>query len=264
MITKEFFIFKIVYIMLFLVSCSSTVKNSNHLSLDQLISEKKIRIGTTEDYRPFSYRDDNGHLIGIDIDLANNLAASLGATVEFVKTSWPNLMKDFADHKFDIAISGISKNLERQKIALFSKGYFKSGKTPIARCSDKNKFSDLASIDKKTNRIIVNPGGTNFKFASQNIKNAQIITFDNNVKIFDEIKDGRADVMITDSVEADLQAFLNKNKLCRTMPNKTFDTSEKAILIQRDLFTKEFINAWLEQIEQDGTLKLIIQRHTNF
>jgi len=70
--------------------------------------------------------------------------------------------------------------------------------------------------------------------------------------------------MITDSVEADLQAFLNKNKLCRTMPNKTFDTSEKAILIQRDLFTKEFINAWLEQIEQDGTLKLIIQRHTNF
>ena len=48
------------------------------------------------------------------------------------------------------------------------------GKTPIARCADKDKYATLAGIDQAATRVIVNPGGTNEKFARDAFKRAPI------------------------------------------------------------------------------------------
>ena len=61
-----------------------------------------------------------GGYAGFDVDMAQRLAENLGAKLVVVPTSWPNLMRDFADDRFDIAMSGISINLERQRQAYFS------------------------------------------------------------------------------------------------------------------------------------------------
>ena len=61
-------------------------------------------------------------------------------------------------------MGGVSVTLERQKTAFFSAPYLRDGKTPIARCADKDKFADLAAIDRPEVTVIVNPGGTNEKF----------------------------------------------------------------------------------------------------
>ncbi|MEF9673486.1 transporter substrate-binding domain-containing protein [Pseudomonas sp. PCH446] len=50
-------------------------------------------------------------------------------------TTWPTLMGDLQADKFDLAISGISVNMERQKQAFFSQPYQRDGKTPITLCS---------------------------------------------------------------------------------------------------------------------------------
>jgi cyclohexadienyl dehydratase len=74
-------------------------------------------------------------------------------------------MKDFEADNFDIAMGGISITLDRQKKGMFSTPIMREGKTPIARCSDKGKYETLAEIDKPGTRVIVNPGGTNERFA---------------------------------------------------------------------------------------------------
>ena len=125
----------------------------------------------------------SGEFSGLDIDLAKNLGAALGVKIEFVKTSWPDLMKDFETDKFDIGMGGISVSLERQKKAFFSTPYLRDGKSPIARCAEKEKYDTLEKIDKPSVRVIVNPGGTNEKFDRAQLKNAQIIVFADNAKI---------------------------------------------------------------------------------
>ncbi|MBE0980801.1 transporter substrate-binding domain-containing protein, partial [Escherichia coli] len=72
----------------------------------------------------------------------------LGAKLVVVPTSWPNLMRDFADDRFDIAMSGISINLERQRQAYFSIPYLRDGKTPITLCSEEARFQTLEQIDQ--------------------------------------------------------------------------------------------------------------------
>lgn len=222
--------------------------------LDTVIQAGTLKVCTTGDYRPFTYQDPaTGAFEGIDIDLANDLGAALGTKVEFVKTSWSTLMKDFTSGACDIAMGGISITLPRQKLAAFSTPILVDGKTPITKCENVAKFQTLADIDKPEVTAVVNPGGTNESFARASLKTAKITVFPDNTKIFEEILAGRADLMMTDAIETRLQEKRHPG-LCAVHPDKPFTFSEKAYLLPRgDEAFKAFVDQWLRLRLNDGT-----------
>src|SRR5580698_9025468 len=170
--------------------------------LDEIVKRGTLRVGMTGDYLPFSYLDkETSKFRGFDVDMAEALGKALGVKVEYDQTAWPKLSKDFEADNFDVAMGGVSITLDRQKKGMFSTPIMREGKTPIARCTDKGKYETIADIDKPGTHVIVNPGGTNERFAKANIKNADIKVYNDNVTIFDEIAKGNADLMITDSSE---------------------------------------------------------------
>jgi len=155
-------------------------------------------------------------------------------------------------------MGGVSITLDRQKKGFFSTPIMREGKTPIARCADKDKYDTLAEIDKPGTRVIVNPGGTNERFARAHVKNAEIRVYNDNVTIFDEIARGDADLMMTDASETRYQQKLNAGVLCAVHPEAPpFDFAEKAYWLQRDVALKAFVDQWLRIAIQDGTFKLI-------
>ena len=138
---------------------AAAVSGSALSRLDEVIARGALRVCTTGDYRPYSFRKPDGQFEGIDIDLVQALTTSLGEKAEFVQTSWPRLMSDFKT-KCDIAAGGVSTTLDRQREAFFTQPYMVDGKTPIVRCRDINKYQTIAQIDQPGTRVIVNPGGT--------------------------------------------------------------------------------------------------------
>ncbi|HLJ19806.1 MAG TPA: transporter substrate-binding domain-containing protein [Stellaceae bacterium] len=213
--------------------------------LDAILARGTLKVGTTGDYKPFSFANpDTKAFEGLDIDMMESLGKALGVKVEFVKTAWPDMMADFTGDKFDVAAGGVSVSLARQKKGFFSIPYMVDGKTPIARCTDKDKFQTLADIDKPGVRAIVNPGGTNEAFARENLKAAEIDVYKDNVTIFDQIVQGKADVMITDASETMLQQKLHK-ELCSIHPDKAFNYAEKGYWLQPDPAFKDFVDQWL-------------------
>ncbi|WP_236016032.1 transporter substrate-binding domain-containing protein [Brucella endophytica] len=229
--------------------------------LDAIIKAGVLRVGSTGDYKPFTYRDpESGKFSGFDIDQAKRLADALGVKLEIVPTSWPKLTRDFEAHKFDIAMGGVAITLDRQKMGLFSTPYMEAGKTPIARCADKDKFQTVAEIDKPDVTVIVNPGGTNEKFARTHLKRAKITVFDDNTRIFDEIAAGKADVMITDAPETVYQQKLHPGVLCAVHPDKPFNFAEKAYWMQRDPYLKAFVDQWLHQSKGSGAYKAVYDK----
>jgi chorismate mutase-like protein len=219
--------------------------------LDEILVRGVLRVGTTGDYKPFSYRVGTGDFIGLDIALAGDLAKSLGVKLQVVPTSWGALMADLGEDRFDLAMGGISVSLERQKKAWFSIPTLRDGKTPIARCEDARKYQTLADIDRPEVRLIVNPGGTNERFARAQAPHATLTVFPDNVAIFERIAAGEADVMITDAIEARLQQRLHP-KLCAIHPEAPFDFSEKAVLLPRDAALKAYVDQWLHQAIESG------------
>jgi cyclohexadienyl dehydratase len=227
-------------------------------SLDDIVKRGTLRVGLTGDYLPFSSFDPTtAKFRGFDVDMAEALGKALGVKVEYIHTAWPQLTKDFEADNFDIAMGGISVTLDRQKKGLFSTPIMREGKTPIARCADKGKFETLAEIDKPGTRVIVNPGGTNERFAKTNIKNAEIKVYGDNVTIFDEIASGNADLMMTDSSETRYQQKLHPGVLCAVHPEKPFDFAEKAYWLQRDVALKAFVDQWLHIAIEDGSFRKI-------
>ena len=225
--------------------------------LDDVIRAGKLRVCTPGDYKPFSLAKPDGSYEGLDIDLMQSAAKSLGVQVEFVKTAWPKLMDDFIE-KCDIAVGGISVSTDRAKRAGFSAAYMVNGKAPITRCENVAKFQTIADIDKPGVTVVENPGGSNEKFARANFKQAKIVIYNDNTTIFDEILKGHADLMISESVETKVQAKLRPG-LCAVNPDKPLQYGEMAYLTPRgDVAFKAFVDQWLHLARANGEYDKVV------
>jgi cyclohexadienyl dehydratase len=221
--------------------------------LDILMQRGTLQVCTTGDYKPFTFHKvDADAYEGIDIEMAKSLARAIGVEPHFVKTKWSELMADFTSGKCDIAMGGISVTLERQKRAFFSAPYLVNGKAPIARCADKAKFQSVADIDKPEVTVIVNPGGTNERFVRENLKQARIEIYPDNVTIFDQLLQGKADLMIAESIETKVQEKLHPG-LCSINPEHPLQYGEMGYLLPKgDIVFKDFVDQWLHLAKASG------------
>jgi cyclohexadienyl dehydratase len=229
-------------------------------TLDRVRTAGVLRVCMTGDYKPFSFLRPDGRFEGIDVELAEALAASLKANLKIVKTSWSTLMDDFTGGACDMAMGGISITLDRQQRAGFSAMTMVDGKAPIVRCADLAKYGSLAQIDRPGVRAIVNPGGTNERYAREHFKQAEIRVHPDNVTIFDELVSGRADVMVTDQSETMLQHRLRPT-LCAVPLDKPLQYAEKAYLLPRDdPAFKAYVDQWLHLAKATGEFDANVDR----
>lgn len=227
--------------------------------LDSIVADGVIKVGTTGDYKPLSYYNENTKQYeGIEIDLANSLAKSLGVRVEFVKTTWPTLMQDTLDGKFDVAMSGITRTYARAQKVFMSEGYITFGKTAILRQTDLKKYPGLESLNTPSVRIGVNPGGTNEKFVRQYLPNATVIVHEKNAEIPGLVANGTFDAMITDSLEA--IRYSNENSKLSFM-NTLFTENQFGVMMPRDQLLLNYVNFWLQQQKLEGNIDTIKMQH---
>lgn len=225
-------------------------------ALDAVPRRGVLRVCTTGDYLPFSYRDPKtGSYRGVDIDMARDLAKSLDARPRYVPTTWARLVGDLSAGRCDIAMGGVSVTLPRARSVYFSAPTRTDGKTPLVRCKDKDRYATLRQIDRPGTRVVVNPGGTNEEFARSHLEHATLTVHRDNTTIFDEILAGRADVMMTDASETRYQARIHP-ALCSLHPDKPFTFSEKAYALPRgDNEFKAYVDQWVHLATHDGTYR---------
>ncbi|MFI9082280.1 transporter substrate-binding domain-containing protein [Streptomyces sioyaensis] len=213
-----------------------------------------LKVCTTGDYKPLTYRDkESGKYSGFDIDMAKSLSRNMGRKTQFVQTSWPTMMQDLlTPGKCDITMGGVSATADRQAKADLTASYLVDGKAPVVRSGEESKYQTLDQIDRKDVRVIVNPGGTNEQFVKERLPHATVITWPDNVTIFDEITAGRADVMITDAVEGKYQAKTHPG-LAVVNPDKPFTKVEKVYMLPKGSPLTTQVNSWLAEVKKDGT-----------
>lgn len=235
--------------------CPTPVANGG---LDQIVTQGTLRVCSTGDYRPFTYRDTQGWS-GLDIEMAQDLANKLGVKLDLVQTTWATMVSDLGA-KCDMAMGGISITLDRAKQALYSIPYLRDGKAAAIRCADRSKFETLADIDRPGVRIVVNPGGANAEFDAANLHHATIVKYPDNNTIFNQVSGNKADVMITDASEIRWQIKQNP-QLCGSGLDHPLTFEQKAYLIpESSPATQQWTNQWLNIAQNDGTYAHIAQK----
>jgi cyclohexadienyl dehydratase len=238
-------------------ACGSSTPDAPR-NLDQIVTKGSVRVCSTGDYRPFTYRDRQGWS-GLDIEMAQDLAKNLDVELDLVGITWATMADDL-DTRCDIAMGGISVTLDRAKHAIYSTPYLRDGKAAVIRCADRSQYQTLADIDRPGVRVVVNPDGTNAEFDNANIHHATIVKYADNNTIFDQLTNNNADVMITDASEIRWQTKQNP-QLCGAGVDHPFTFEQKAYLIpQSDSPLQQWVNEWLNLAQNDGTYARIAQK----
>lgn len=208
-----------------------------------------LRFGVPGDYAPFALQHE-GQLTGADIALAQALTSALGLTPVFVRSSWATLSRDLQHDAFDMAIGGVSVTPERAQVGRFSQTYHAGGKTLLTRCTDVARLDSVEAVNTPRVRLIVNRGGTNESVARALLPRAALRVYPDNIGVFAEVAEGRADVMLTDDVEADLKSVQDP-RLCRSVAG-TLNRVAKALWIAPDAALVETVDAWLGKAIASG------------
>ena len=230
--------------------------------LDRIRSDGVLRVGTAGDYQPMSYLDpETDTYVGFDAELAEDLARSLDVELEYVKTSWPTLMEDTLNGKFDLAVCGITITDARKEAALMSEGYLGNGKTVLCRLEDADKYISLDAINDPNVRVMENPGGLNEKFARENLPDATLIIHDVNQEIPGLIAQGEADVMITEIMEAGYYVGQDES-LAAPLIYEPFTKGQLGVLMPKgseDLL--EYVNGFLEKEKSSGRIDELSEKY---
>jgi len=229
----------------------------------EIVQRGTLLVGTTGDYRPLAFCEPDGTYWGFGIEVAGEIAKSLGVDVQFVKTSWPTLTADVLaePQMFDLAIGGITITDTRKETMLMSEGYLANGKTILCRASEAERYTSLADIDKPEVRVMVNPGGLNEKFANENLTHATIIVHQKNEEIPTLIAEGEADVMITEITEAPYYVQTD-SRLAAPLLDKPFTHGEIGVLMQKDQEDLlQMVNNAIQKMKQDGTLRCLHEKY---
>ena len=245
------------------IGCGTHKRVSGTPAIAKIQERGTLLVGTTGDYRPLSYKEpETGDYWGFGIDVAGEIAGSLGVSVSFVPTSWPTLSADVQNPDlFDFAIGGITITEARLETMDMSEGYLCNGKTILCRKEDAGKYKSLEDLNRPDVRVMVNPGGLNEKFARENLPSCSLIVFEKNEEIPSKVAAGEADVMITEITEAPWYVQ-NDTRLAAPLLDKPFTRGQIGVLMrkgQEDLLKK--VNAKIQEMKSNGKLRDLHEKY---
>ena len=221
--------------------------------LARILDNGVLRVGTTGDFNPMSFRDTTTNTYqGYDIDALTALAKELDVKVEWVATEWATLTAGLSADRFDI-FSGASISIPRARVAAFSVPYAEVGTVPLALKANAGRFADWGAINADGVKVAGSLGTVFEQQARQHFPSATIQAVQSPATGFQEVLAGRADVTITSNIEAaslvnqfkDLEVLVPASELRNRRPLAY-------VVGQEDLVWLNFVNTWTTLRRTEG------------
>ena len=114
----------------------TSIAMAQSVVLDRIKKAGVIRVGTKTDYRPFGFLDPSGKIVGMEPDLAQDLAKRLGVKLELMPVQTANRIEFLQQGRIDLMIATMSVNDQRRKIVgVIEPFYFAGGTSLLVRKS---------------------------------------------------------------------------------------------------------------------------------
>lgn len=188
-----------------MVGCSKTnssdsAKGSSAATIADIKKRGTIKIGVFSDKAPFGYVDSNGKNQGFDVYVAKRFAKDLlgdESKAEFVLVDAASRVAYLESKKVDIIMANFTVTDERKQKVDFANPYMK---VSLGIVSPNN--AKITSIDQlKGKKVIVAKGTTAETFLTKNYPDIQLVKYEQYSEIFQALKDGRGDAIVSDNTE---------------------------------------------------------------
>lgn len=233
----------------FLISCGG-----NGRTWQRIQQSGALRVGLDPTYPPFELLAADGYE-GIDIDLAQALAADLGLTAEFAPFSYDGLYDALATGQVDVLISALVVEPDKSRDFAYSEPYFNAGEVLILPVD--SPVAEMADLNGRTLAVELGARGhVEATVWARRLPDLTILPFDAPDGALTAVADGTADAAVMDAVSGRL--FLKTNPGLKIADEPV--TVEPYALVVRiaDVVLLENLNASLEKMVGDGRVDQII------
>lgn len=187
---------KKIFLLLILLLLTGCSKNKNQLVMV-----------TEAGFAPYEYYE-NGEIVGVDIEIANEIANALGKKLIVKDIAFDSIINELKSGKADFALAGMSITEERLKEVDFSIQYTTSRQVVIVK-----KNSSINSInniyDKK---IAVQLGSVADLYLSENYPNTELVRQKKYLSMVEDLKSDKIDLIVMDKLPAE-QIVASSNEL---------------------------------------------------
>ncbi len=217
--------------------------------------DNKLILATEAGFAPYEYYQD-GEIVGVDIDIAREIAASLGKELVIKDVSFDFIINEIKSGKSDIGAAGMSITKERLEEVDFSVEYAVSNQVVIVPMDSK-----ITSIDQISNqRIAVQLGTVADSYVNENYKDATVIRQKKYLSMVEDLKAGKVDLIIMDLLPAN--EIVKSNDGLKILDEYLF-TDKYGMAIKKgnkELLDK--VNDVLTRLMSEGKIEEYTIKHT--
>jgi polar amino acid transport system substrate-binding protein len=171
---------------------------------NKVMKRGKIVIGVKADYKPWGYRSSNGDLIGMEIDMAKDVASAMNVSLEMIPVQSSNRMQFLEQGKIDMMIATMSDRVDRRKIVgITQPNYYTSGTNIMSP-----KALGLTSWEDLRGKPICGKQGAFYNKIVADRYGAKILAFTGNAEAKQALRDKKCIAWVYDdsSIMSDLSS----------------------------------------------------------
>jgi len=221
-------------------------------ALDAIYKRGKLIVLTSPEFLPYEYFNENGELVGVDIEIAERVANALDVEVEFVAVAYDGILEAVRDGKGDMGISGITPTEEREEIVSFSTSYIYDENFVIVR--DEPDMIFPGDICQGT--VVGVEEGSMAEWLVWDT-GAEVLTFDTAEDAINALLAGQVDAVVANKKVAD--AVMGQGCVVYT---ESFGVDESAAVVARENGELlEIVNTVIEDMIASGEMELLMEKH---
>ncbi len=216
--------------------------------------DKVLKVGISPDYPPFeSYN--NGEIIGLDPSLINAIGKHMNRQIQFYPLSFDNLIGALESKRVDLVISSMTKTPERENKFDFSLPYYRNSLSIVYR-----NGQPINSVEELKGKKIGAQTGSTMDLFLKKLGNVDISSLNNNNIMIEDLKLGRIDGVLLETVQAIQFAQSNLSLRSHLITNLDDETGSYSIAFPKGSALKNEVDSILTEMKQNGELQAIIQQ----
>ena len=232
------------------------VEGGNDLGL---VNEGKLTMSTNAAFPPYEMVADDGSFEGIDVEIAEAIAAKLGLELQIDDMGFDAALQAAQDGKSDIVLAGVTVTDERLSVMNFSDTYANGVQVVIVKEGSEVTLDNMGEY-----MIGTQQGTTGYIYCSAPVEDGgfgedHVTPYDNGASAVQALINGQVDCVVIDNAPA--QEFVKANPGLVILDTE-FANEEYAIGMAKDnTALLDAINGAIAELKEEGKLQEIIDKY---
>lgn len=229
-------------------------ENGSNDKVAKIKESGKLVVGLSADYAPYEFhimKDGKDQIVGLDIDIAKEVAKNLGVDLEIKEMEFGAIIQSVKNEMIDMGISGITPDEKRKEAVDFSDIYYEAEQGILINKDNKESIKGIG--DLKGKKVGAQMGSIQAEIA-KGIEGADVKLLDNVNTLILELKTGKLDAVITELPVAKIASEVNSEL---AVSDEVIKNSEggSAIAIQKgNKGLVDKVNSTIKELKENGKI----------